>query len=72
MVEYCFHLAAQAIVGVANQSPLSTFESNIRGTWNLLETLRLSKNVQGAVVASSDKSYGVHRDLPYREEHALK
>jgi len=70
-VEYCFHLAAQAIVGVANQSPLSTFESNIRGTWNLLEALRLSKNVQGAVVASSDKSYGVHRDLPYREEHAL-
>ncbi|MCW3992162.1 MAG: GDP-mannose 4,6-dehydratase [Candidatus Bathyarchaeota archaeon] len=70
-VEYCFHLAAQAIVGVANQSPLSTFESNIRGTWNLLEALRLSKNVQGAVVASSDKSYGIHRDLPYREEHAL-
>lgn len=71
MVEYCFHLAAQAIVGVANQSPLSTFESNIRGTWNLLEALRLSRTVQGAVVASTDKSYGVHRDLPYREEHAL-
>jgi CDP-glucose 4,6-dehydratase len=70
-VEYCFHLAAQAIVGVANQSPLSTFESNIRGTWNLLEALRLSKTIQGVVVASSDKSYGVHRDLPYREDHAL-
>jgi CDP-glucose 4,6-dehydratase len=71
MVEYCFHLAAQAIVGVANQSPLSTFESNIRGTWNLLEALRLSKTIRGVVVASSDKSYGVHRDLPYREDHAL-
>ena len=70
-VEYCFHLAAQAIVGVANQSPLSTFESNIRGTWNLLEALRLSKTIQGIVVASSDKSYGVHRDLPYREDHTL-
>lgn len=70
-VEYCFHLAAQAIVGVANQSPLSTFESNIRGTWNLLEALRLAKTIQGVVVASSDKSYGVHRDLPYREDHAL-
>jgi CDP-glucose 4,6-dehydratase len=70
-VEYCFHLAAQAIVRVANQSPLSTFESNIRGTWNLLEALRLSKTIQGAVVASSDKAYGPYRDLPYREEYPL-
>jgi CDP-glucose 4,6-dehydratase len=71
-VEYCFHLAAQAVVRVANQSPLSTFESNIRGTWNLLEALRLSKTIQGAVVASSDKAYGPCRDLPYREEYPLK
>jgi CDP-glucose 4,6-dehydratase len=70
-VEYCFHLAAQAVVRVANQSPLSTFESNIRGTWNLLEALRLSKTIQGAVVASSDKAYGPCRDLPYREEYPL-
>jgi CDP-glucose 4,6-dehydratase len=71
MVDYCFHLAAQAIVGVANHSPLSTFESNIRGTWNLLEALRLSKTIQGVVLASSDKAYGVHTDLPYREDHPL-
>ena len=70
-VERCFHLAAQAIVGVANHSPLSTFESNIRGTWNLLEALRLGNGVRGVVVASSDKAYGRHEELPYTEEAPL-
>lgn len=71
-VEYCFHLAAQAIVRVANRSPISTFESNIRGTWTLLEVLRLAKTIRGVVVASSDKAYGVHTELPYREEAPLQ
>jgi CDP-glucose 4,6-dehydratase len=75
-VRTVFHLAAQTIVGVANQSPLSTFESNVRGTYNLLEACRaagvLAEGVVRAVVASSDKAYGVHDELPYREETPLE
>lgn len=70
-VEACFHLAAQAIVGVANRSPLSTFESNIRGSWNLLEACRNTKTVKSVVVASSDKAYGSHHRLPYNEDFQL-
>lgn len=65
-----FHLAAQTIVGTANSSPLSTFETNIRGTWMLLEACRL-QGIRRVIVASSDKAYGRHTDLPYRETHAL-
>jgi len=71
-VDTCFHLAAQAIVGVANRSPLSTFESNIKGTWNLLEACRLSKTITRVVIASSDKAYGDQPLLPYREDTSLR
>jgi CDP-glucose 4,6-dehydratase len=71
-VEVCFHLAAQAIVGVANRSPLSTFESNITGSWNVLEACRRSSSVTRVVVASSDKAYGDHPTLPYSEEFELR
>lgn len=67
-----FHLAAQAIVAVANRSPLSTFETNVRGTYNLLEAARLAPTVERVVVASSDKAYGQHTDLPYREDAKLQ
>lgn len=67
-----FHLAAQAIVEVANRSPLSTFETNVRGTWNLLEAARLAPTVERVVVASSDKAYGQHEELPYREGAKLQ
>jgi CDP-glucose 4,6-dehydratase len=70
-VDTVFHLAAQTIVGVANRSPVSTFETNIRGTWTLLEACR-STNVQRVVVAASDKAYGIHDELPYREGFALQ
>jgi CDP-glucose 4,6-dehydratase len=70
-VDTCFHLAAQAIVGAANRSPLSTFESNIRGTWTVLEACRLSKLVDRVAVASSDKAYGSQPRLPYSEEMPL-
>ena len=69
-VQSVFHLAAQAIVRTANRSPLGTFETNIRGSWLVLEACRLH-GCERVVVASSDKAYGPHRDLPYREEHAL-
>ena len=70
-IEFCFHIAAQAIVGPANRSPLSTFESNIKGTWNILEACRISKGVKGLVVASSDKAYGQQKKLPYTEDSPL-
>lgn len=70
-VDTVFHLAAQSIVGIAGRSPLSTFETNIRGTWLLLEACR-RVGIRAVIVAASDKAYGPHQDLPYREEHALR
>jgi CDP-glucose 4,6-dehydratase len=70
-VDTVFHLAAQTVVGVANKAPLSTFETNIRGTWILLEACRHA-GVRRTIVAASDKAYGAHDELPYRENHALQ
>jgi CDP-glucose 4,6-dehydratase len=72
-IETVFHLGAQTIVGTASRSPISTFESNVRGTWNLLDACRQNaKLVKRVVVASSDKAYGAHDDLPYTEETPLQ
>lgn len=70
-IDTVFHLAAQAIVGVANRNPISTFESNILGTWNLLEACRNSKLINKIIIASSDKAYGDQKDLPYHEDMPL-
>lgn len=67
-----FHLAAQTIVTIANDNPVSTFDTNIRGTWALLEACRRSRKVKEIVVASSDKAYGDQRVLPYSEETPLQ
>jgi len=67
-----FHLAAQTIVGIANRNPISTFESNIAGTWNVLEACRRSPAVKAIVVASSDKAYGDQEKLPYSEDTPLE
>lgn len=67
-----FHLAAQTIVGIANRNPVSTFESNVRGTWALLEAARRSPTVKSVVVASSDKAYGECETLPYDEDTPLR
>jgi CDP-glucose 4,6-dehydratase len=71
-VEVVFHLAAQTIVGIANRNPLSTFESNVRGTWNLLEACRRSPMVKSVILASSDKAYGDQTVLPYKEDMPLQ
>lgn len=71
-VDTVFHLAAQTIVGVANANPVSTLDTNIRGTWALLEAARRSPLVRSIVTASSDKAYGDHETLPYDETAALK
>lgn len=71
-IESVIHLAAQTIVGIANRNPISTFESNIQGTWSLLEACRRSPAVGEIVLASSDKAYGIHETLPYDETTRLQ
>jgi CDP-glucose 4,6-dehydratase len=71
-IDTVIHLAAQTIVSIANRNPISTFESNIRGTWVLLEACRRSPSVKQIIVASSDKAYGDHDRLPYREQTPLQ
>lgn len=71
-IDTVFHLGAQTIVGTASRSPLSTFEANIKGTWTLLEACRqCASKVERVLVASSDKAYGSHDNLPYTEETPL-
>lgn len=70
-ISVIFHLAAEAIVTRSQENPLKAFKSNIEGTWEILEAVRLQGNVQAIVVASSDKAYGSHKKLPYREEAPL-
>ena len=70
-IEVVFHLAAQTQVQIANRNPLSTFESNIRGTWDLLDACRRSPKVKSVVLASSDKAYGDQAVLPYKEDMPL-
>jgi len=71
-IDSCFHLAAQTIVTIANRSPLSTFESNIKGTWTVLEAARHAPTLERLVVASSDKVYGAAGALPCTEESVLR
>jgi CDP-glucose 4,6-dehydratase len=67
-IETVFHLAAQTTVGVANRNPVSTLDTNVRGTWALLEACRRSPTVKQVVIASSDKAYGDQEVLPYKED----
>lgn len=71
-ISTCMHLAAQTAVGIANRSPLPTFESNIRGTWMMLDAARRWPGLEQMVVASSDKAYGAHSELPYSESAELR
>ena len=70
-IDTVFHLAAQTIVTIANRAPLSTFESNVKGTWTVLEAARRSPKVTRVAIASSDKAYGAHEKLPYTEDAPL-
>jgi CDP-glucose 4,6-dehydratase len=71
-IDTVFHLAAQAVVGVASRNAMSTLDTNIRGTWTVLESCRRSPLVRQIVVASSDKAYGAHDTLPYTERMPLQ
>ena len=71
-IDTVIHLAAQTIVTIANRNPISTFETNIAGTWNVLEACRRSPRVKQIVIASSDKAYGDQEVLPYDESTPLQ
>ncbi len=71
-IDTVFHLGAQTIVGTANRDPRSTFEANVRGTWNVMEAARAARTVTRVVFASSDKAYGSHEVLPYDEDAPLR
>jgi CDP-glucose 4,6-dehydratase len=71
-IDTVMHLAAQTIVPIANRNPVSTFETNIGGTWSLLEACRRSPKVKQIVYASSDKAYGESDELPYDETTPLR
>jgi CDP-glucose 4,6-dehydratase len=71
-IQTCFHLAALTVVGVANRAPVPTFETNVRGTWLMLEAARQWGKVEQVIVASSDKAYGSHDILPYTEDAPLQ
>ncbi|MBA4385942.1 MAG: sugar dehydratase [Anaerolinea sp.] len=71
-IDTVIHLAAQTIVTIANRNPVSTFETNIGGTWSLLEACRRSPKVRQIVIASSDKAYGDQETLPYNEDTPLQ
>jgi len=71
-IDTVFHLAAQTIVGKANRNPISTFITNIKGTWNVLEACRRNSIIKRILVASSDKAYGEQEILPYNEEAPLR
>lgn len=70
-IETVFHLASQTVLSIANRNPIETFETNVQGTWALLEACRRSPTVKQIVVASSDRVYGAHAQLPYTEEMPL-
>ena len=70
-VDTVFHLAAETIVGTVRNDPTTTFDTNVRGTWTVLEAAR-ARGVERVVFASSDKAYGAHDELPYREDFALR
>ena len=71
-IDTVIHLAAQTIVTIANRNPISTFETNVAGTWNLMEACRRSPKVKQIVMASSDKAYGDQEILPYNEDTPLQ
>jgi CDP-glucose 4,6-dehydratase len=71
-IDIVFHLAAEAIVGNSVQEPIKTFTTNIAGTWTVLESCRKSYSLEAIIIASSDKAYGSHKKLPYREDTSLR
>lgn len=70
-IEFIFHLAAKSLVGYCFKNPLKAFSVNIKGTWSILEACRGIDYINGIIIASSDKAYGSHENLPYKEDFSL-
>lgn len=70
-IEFIFHLAACALVGKCVRNPLKAFSTNIKGTWNILGASENNSSIKAVIISSSDKAYGIHKDLPYKETFAL-
>jgi CDP-glucose 4,6-dehydratase len=70
-IEFIFHLAARALVGECLKKPLQAFSTNIKGTWNILEAAKNSNSIKAVIIASSDKAYGIQKELPYKENAPL-
>lgn len=70
-IDSVFHLAAETIVGTVRADPVAALDTNVRGTWTLLGAAT-EAGVERFVFASSDKAYGAHESLPYREDYALQ
>ncbi len=70
-IDSVFHLAAETIVGTVQADPVAALDTNVRGTWTLLG-VATEAGVERFVFASSDKAYGAHESLPYREDYALQ
>ena len=71
-IDTVFHLAAQPLVQIALKNPAETIRTNVFGTLNILESCRQNNNIKRIIVASSDKAYGTHDELPYEEDFALR
>ena len=71
-INFIFHLAAKSLVNECLTKPVRGFATNIKGTWNVLEAVRNNKEVEGVIIASSDKAYGSCRNLPYSEDTPLQ
>ena len=69
--DYCYHLAAISQVLTSNQSPEETYEINVFGTINLLESAKLYRPKIKFIFSSSDKAYGSSKKLPYKEDFPL-
>jgi CDP-glucose 4,6-dehydratase len=67
-----FHLGAVTQVIDAYKSPMKTFRTNIDGTINILEAIRLINKKILFIYASSDKAYGELTGKSYKENHQLK
>ena len=66
-----YHLGAQSNISVARGSPVPAFESNIRGSWTVLDACRAYGKLETIAVASSNTVYGEHERSPFDESFAL-
>lgn len=70
-IQTLYHLAAQSNIAIARGGPVPAFESNIRGTWSVLDACRVYGKLETIAVAASNTVYGDHDRHPFDESFAL-